>query len=90
MLHCSLFFRDRGKQMDLNEIATFVQVVEAGGFSSAAQQLELPKSTVSRRISRLEQRLGVRLIERTTRQMRLTEAGQNYFHQVSGPVSSLR
>ncbi|MEM9072565.1 MAG: LysR family transcriptional regulator [Myxococcota bacterium] len=76
--------------MDLNEVATFVRVVDAGGFSAAAEELGLPKSTVSRRVSRLEQRLGVRLLERTTRRMRLTEAGQSYYDQVSGPVTTLR
>lgn len=76
--------------MDLNEVATFVRVVQAGGFSAAAEELGLPKSTVSRRVSRLEQRLGVRLLERTTRRMRLTEAGQSYFDQVRGPVSALQ
>ncbi|HJL48565.1 MAG TPA: LysR family transcriptional regulator, partial [Polyangiaceae bacterium LLY-WYZ-15_(1-7)] len=47
--------------MDLNEVATFVRVVEAGGFSAAADEMGLPKSTISRRVSRLEKRLGVRL-----------------------------
>ena len=53
--------------VDLNEVSTFVKVVEAGGFTAAAEELELPKSTISRRIARLEERLGVRLLERTTR-----------------------
>lgn len=75
--------------MDLNEVSTFVKVVEAGGFTAAAEELELPKSTISRRIARLEERLGVRLLERTTRKMRLTEAGQAYFDQVSVPIATL-
>ena len=76
--------------MDLNEVATFVRVVEAGGFSAAADEMGLPKSTISRRVSRLEKRLGVRLLERTTRRMRLTEAGQAYFDQVAPPIARLR
>jgi DNA-binding transcriptional LysR family regulator len=76
--------------VELNEVSTFVKVVEAGGFTAAAEELDLPKSTISRRIARLEERLGVRLLERTTRKMRLTEAGQAYFDQVSGPIASLR
>ncbi len=75
--------------MDLNEVSTFVKVVEAGGFTAAAEELELPKSTISRRIARLEERLGVRLLERTTRKMRLTEAGQAYFDQVAVAVATL-
>ncbi|MBX3247984.1 MAG: LysR family transcriptional regulator [Myxococcales bacterium] len=74
---------------DLNEISTFVRVVESGGFSAAADELSLPKSTISRRVARLEERLGVRLLERTTRRMRLTEAGQAYFDQVVGPIASI-
>ena len=76
--------------MDLNEVATFVRVVEAGGFSAAADEMGLPKSTISRRVSRLEKRLGVRLLERTPRRMRLTEAGQAYFDQVAPPIARLR
>lgn len=76
--------------MDLNEVATFVRVVDAGGFSAAAEALGLPKSTISRRIARLEERLGVRLLERTTRHVRLTEAGRRYYDQVAEPVNALR
>jgi len=75
--------------VDLNEVATFVRVVESGGFSAAAGLLGVPKSTVSRRISRLEDKLAVRLLHRTTRQMRLTEAGRAFFDRVAHPVSLL-
>src|SRR5262245_33081492 len=61
-------------------IAVFVKVVEAGSFSTAARRLGLPKTTVSAKIAGLEQRLGVRLIQRTTRKLRMTEAGEKYFH----------
>ena len=59
---------------DLNEIAIFARVVREQSFTKAARALGLPKSTVSDRVSRLEERLGVRLIERTTRSLRLTDA----------------
>ncbi|MEM9865083.1 MAG: LysR family transcriptional regulator, partial [Myxococcota bacterium] len=75
---------------DLDEIATFVRVVEAEGFSAAAQSLGVPKSTVSRRVARLEERLGVRLLHRTTRRMRPTPEGQGFFDHVAPAVSVLR
>lgn len=65
--------------MDLNEIWIFSKVVQMGAFSAAAKTLDLPKSTVSTKIRSLEKRLGVTLLIRTTRQLRLTEAGQSYY-----------
>lgn len=62
----------------LNDMALFALVVEAGSFTAAAARAGLPKSTVSRRLARLEERLGVRLIERSTRRLRVTEAGEAY------------
>jgi len=63
--------------MDLepNDLLLFARIVEAGSFSLAAQRLDLPKSTVSRRISLLEASLGERLLQRTTRKLMLTEFG---------------
>jgi DNA-binding transcriptional LysR family regulator len=58
---------------------TFVRVVEAGSISKAAEQLGMAKSGVSRRLAELESRLGVRLMNRTTRRSSLTEAGQSYY-----------
>ena len=69
--------------MDFNEAAVFVRVVQAGGFSAAARQLKLPTSTVSTRVARLEKRLGVTLLQRTTRKLHLTEAGHAYFEHAS-------
>ncbi|MFQ6333884.1 LysR family transcriptional regulator [Methylophilus sp. 3sh_L] len=69
--------------MDFNEAAVFVRVVQAGSFSAAARQLGLPTSTVSTRVARLEQRLGVTLLQRTTRRLHLTEAGSLYFEHAS-------
>jgi DNA-binding transcriptional LysR family regulator len=60
---------------DVNSLMIFVQVVEANSFSEAARRLEMPTSTVSRRIADLEDALGVRLIERSTRSLRLTDVG---------------
>lgn len=67
--------------MDLNETAVFVKVVEMGSFAGAALQLEMPKSTVSAKVSALEQRLGVTLIRRTTRRLFVTEEGKEYHQQ---------
>ena len=64
-------------------IAVFVKVVEAGSFSAAARRLGIPKTTVSAKVAGLEKRLGVRLIQRTTRKLRMTEAGEKYFHHCS-------
>src|SRR5437868_1328005 len=58
-----------------NDLVLFARIVEAGSFSKAAQRVELPKSTVSRRISQLEARLGERLLQRTTRKLVVTEFG---------------
>lgn len=63
---------------DLNELRFFVQVSETQSFTLAAKHLGVPKSSVSRAIQRLETRLGVRLVERTTRSVALTEAGELY------------
>jgi DNA-binding transcriptional LysR family regulator len=60
---------------DLNALALFAKVVEAASFSEAARRLKMPISTVSRRIAELEDQLGVRLLERSTRNLRLTELG---------------
>jgi len=70
-------------QFDLNEIAIFVKVVDAGSFTGAAKSLGLPKSTVSRKITQLEERLGVRLLQRTTRTLSLTDTGSAYYNQCS-------
>ena len=69
--------------MDLNEAAVFVKVVQAGSFSGAARLLGLPVSTVSNRVARLERRLAVTLLQRTTRRLRLTDAGELYYRHAS-------
>ena len=64
---------------DKNAMAQYVKVVEAGSFSKAAAREGVPVSTLSRKIAELEKALGVRLLERSTRQLRMTDIGQDYF-----------
>ena len=64
--------------MDLNDMLYFAEVVERGGFASAGRALGIPKSRLSRRVAELEARLGVRLLQRTTRKLSLTEVGEAY------------
>ncbi|MFO2463546.1 LysR substrate-binding domain-containing protein [Pseudomonas sp. 15FMM2] len=63
---------------DLNDLYYFAKVVEAGGFAAAGRLLGVPKSRLSRRIAELEERLGARLLQRTTRQLTLTAVGERY------------
>ncbi|WP_313290597.1 LysR substrate-binding domain-containing protein [Stutzerimonas nitrititolerans] len=65
---------------DLNDLFLYVKVVEHGGFAPAGRILGLPKSRLSRRISKLEERLGVRLLQRSTRHFSVTEVGLDYYH----------
>jgi DNA-binding transcriptional LysR family regulator len=73
----------------LDELATFAAVIETGGISQAAARLGVPKSTVSRRLARLEASLGARLVQRTTRQVRATDEGKALFDRVAGPLATL-
>jgi DNA-binding transcriptional LysR family regulator len=66
---------------NLNELQIFVQLAQSRSFTAAARLLDLPKSSVSRSLARLEARLGVRLVDRTTRQVNLTEEGRIYFER---------
>lgn len=75
--------------MDFNEAAVFVRVVQAGSFSAAARQLGLPTSTVSTRVARLEQRLGITLLQRTTRKLHMTEAGAVFYQNAAQGVGYL-
>lgn len=65
--------------MDLNDAFYFAQVVEKGGFSAAARSLNIPKSRLSRRVRQLEDDLGVRLLQRTSRIVTTTEVGEEYY-----------
>lgn len=74
----------------LDDIVLFAAVAEAGSFVAAARRLRQPKSTVSRRLQVLEQQLGLRLIERSTRRMQLTEPGQVFLERVRPALQTLR
>jgi DNA-binding transcriptional LysR family regulator len=75
--------------MDYNDLAMFTRVVERGSFTAAARVAQLPKSSVTRSIARLERELGVRLIQRTTRQRGVTDAGRELFERVRAAVGVL-
>ena len=75
--------------MDLNAALILVRIVDKGSFTAAAQELGMTKATVSRRIADLEQHLGVRLLYRSTRQLTLTEAGEQYYLRCSKAVEEL-
>ncbi|HWX01147.1 LysR substrate-binding domain-containing protein [Collimonas sp.] len=65
--------------IDLNDLYFFVQVVDHGGFTAAADALDIPKSRLSRRIAELEKLLGVRLLHRTSRRIALTDVGAEFY-----------
>lgn len=75
--------------MEIESVRIFVKVVQLGSFTKAAELLKLPKSTVSRTLSRLEAEAGTKLILRTTRSMTLTPAGQAFYENCLGPVQAL-
>lgn len=70
--------------MELSHLDTFVKVVQTGSFTRAAEQLHTQKAHVSRVVSQLEAELGVRLLERTTRSLSLTEIGREFFERAVG------
>jgi DNA-binding transcriptional LysR family regulator len=74
--------------LDLNDLYFFAGVVKHGGFSPASRALGIPKSRLSKHVARLELRLGVRLIERTTRRFKVTEPGEIVFEQANAVVAS--
>ena len=75
--------------MDLNELLVFTRVVQAGSFTAAARRLKMPKSSVSRKVSDLEERIGARLLHRTTRKLGLTDAGRIYFERAAPIISDI-
>jgi len=75
--------------MDLNELLVFTRVVQAGSFTAAARRLKMPKSSVSRKVSDLEERVGARLLHRTTRKLGLTDAGRMYFERAAPIISDI-
>jgi DNA-binding transcriptional LysR family regulator len=76
--------------VQLNETLAFVAVVEAGSFTEAGRRLEVPKSTLSKQVSRLEERLGARLLQRSTRKLALTETGRAFFERCRPAIEDLR
>lgn len=76
--------------MNWDDFDAFCQVVDHGGFTAAARALDRPKSSLSASVSRLEEQLGTRLLERTTRQLRLTDAGESLYRDISRPFAQLR
>jgi len=75
--------------LDLNDIALFVQVVRGGSFAEAARRLGLPANTVSRRVQQLEAQLGTRLLQRSTRKLTLTSAGEAFHERCGDAVDGL-
>jgi DNA-binding transcriptional LysR family regulator len=76
--------------MNWDDFDAFCQVVDHGGFTAAARALDRPKSSLSASVSRLEEQMGMRLLERTTRSLRLTEAGEALYRDMAPPFSQLR
>lgn len=75
--------------MNLNDLSLFIRVVETGSFTAAAESLNVQKSTISRRIAQLEDTLGIRLIQRTTRKLKLTTEGEELFSRAQPLVDDL-
>ena len=73
----------------LEQLAAFIAVAETGSFTEGAKKLARDAPVISRRVSQLEQQLGVRLLSRTTRRVALTEVGAIYFHRVQGLLDEL-
>jgi DNA-binding transcriptional LysR family regulator len=76
--------------MNWDDFDAFCQVVDHGGFSAAARALDRPKSSLSASVARLEGALGTRLLERTTRHLRLTESGESLYRDMARPFAQLR
>ncbi len=76
--------------IDLNDLVVFTEVAQAGSFTAAGKKLNLPASAVSRRVARLEERLGFKLLNRTTRRVGLTDPGRIYFERTSKVVQEIQ
>lgn len=75
--------------IDLNDYFYFVHVVEKGGFTRASESLGIPKSRLSRHIGQLEERLGAVLIQRTTRQSKITELGEVFYQRARAALDQV-
>ncbi|MGE5640278.1 MAG: LysR family transcriptional regulator [Clostridia bacterium] len=76
--------------MDWNDVEAFCQVIERGGFTAAAKAMSRPKSSISASVARLETELGARLLQRTTRRVKPTEAGESLYQDAGGMFQRLR
>jgi DNA-binding transcriptional LysR family regulator len=74
----------------LNLLESFIQSAETGSFSAAARRLGLTPAAISKNVARLENHLGLRLFQRSTRRLTLTMGGEQFLQQVSDPFSTLR
>jgi DNA-binding transcriptional LysR family regulator len=74
---------------DLEDARCFVEVIRSGGYTSASKVLGIPKSTLSRRLSQLEESLGVQLLRRTTRELSLTSVGKEFYETVSRGLEAM-
>jgi DNA-binding transcriptional LysR family regulator len=77
------------QQYDLIALHSFIAVVDTGSFYQAAERLDASSAAISRRVSGLEGALGVRLLNRTTRKIELTEAGQHFYNDINNVLNSL-
>ncbi|NCF21257.1 MAG: LysR family transcriptional regulator, partial [Haliea sp.] len=75
--------------MDLNDYFYFVHVVENKGFAPASRALDIPKSRFSRHVQQLEQRLGIRLIQRTSRRFAVTDAGLAFYRHARAAIDEV-
>ena len=75
--------------LDLNDIALFVHVVRSGSFAEAARRLGMPSNTIRRRVQGLEEQLGTRLLQRSTRKLTLTSAGEAFNARCADAVAEL-
>ena len=78
-----------GQALDLNSVRVYAAVVDEQSFAGAARRLAMPSSNVSRHVAGLERRLGVRLLERSTRHLRMTEAGQLLYQRAKPLLDTL-
>jgi DNA-binding transcriptional LysR family regulator len=76
--------------LDLNDISVFVEVVRAGSFAAAGRRLGMPSNTISRRLQLLEESLGVRLLQRSTRQLNMTAAGREFFDRCAPGIEDIQ
>lgn len=79
-----------GTMPDLNDLYFFAAVVEHGGFSAASRAINVPKSRLSKRVGQLEDGLGVRLLQRTTRKFAVTEAGERFYRRCRAMLAEAR